>query len=107
MTGHRLKFDPKAADEGLYFVADAGGETPDWGLQIVAFGLTRSVSPVDVAVPAVQSAIVNRQSAIDWSGPEWAAARRAANCVSDARSTSWRPYHETNRDILCGCGVLP
>ena len=23
MTGHRLKFDPKAADEGLYFVADA------------------------------------------------------------------------------------
>ena len=64
MTGHRLKFDPKAADEGLYFVADAGGETPDWGLQIVAFGLTRSVSPVDVAVPAVQSAIVNRQSAI-------------------------------------------
>ena len=80
MTGHRLKFDPKAADEGLYFVADAGGETPDWGLQIVAFGLTRSVIPVDAVVPAVQSSIVNPQSA--WSGPEWVAAYRPANCAS-------------------------
>ncbi len=27
LSGSRLKFDPAAADEGLYFVADAGGET--------------------------------------------------------------------------------
>ncbi|HUW83231.1 MAG TPA: DUF4469 domain-containing protein [Phycisphaerae bacterium] len=27
MTGNRLKFDPNEADEGLYFVADASGET--------------------------------------------------------------------------------
>lgn len=57
MTRSRLKFDPKASDEGLYFVADAAGETPDWGLWIADFGLMRSVSPVHVAVPAVQSAI--------------------------------------------------
>ena len=27
LSGSRLKFDPNEADEGLYFVADAGGET--------------------------------------------------------------------------------
>ncbi len=27
LSGSRLKFDPAEADEGLYFVADAGGET--------------------------------------------------------------------------------
>ena len=27
MTGSRLKFDPKAPDKGLYFVADDGGDT--------------------------------------------------------------------------------
>ena len=27
LSGSRLKFDPEASDEGLYFVADAGGET--------------------------------------------------------------------------------
>ena len=32
MTRSLLKFDPAEADEGLYFVADAGGETLDWGL---------------------------------------------------------------------------
>ena len=27
LSGSRLKFDPAEADEGLYFTADAGGET--------------------------------------------------------------------------------